>query len=124
MEWQGIEWAVGVFELAMLLVPIAGFVRYRRCAARQTLGKAAALRRYAALSIAPTVAYAALVLVLIGIEDLTSLSLLSEEMGRAFPFLVAGGLVVWLIAMLAFGLALLFIRHPATPPGRAGGDAG
>jgi hypothetical protein len=116
MEWQGIEWAVAAYELAMLVVPVAGFVAYRRRVVRQALAPSAALWRYAALVMAPIVVAVTFFSLLVGIEEFTDLAPLTEEMGRGFPLLIVAGLVIWLIAIMAFGLTLAFSRrHPAAP---------
>lgn len=115
MEWQGIEWAVGVYELAMLVVPIAGFVAYRRRVLRQVLTPAGALWRYAALVMAPIMVAVAFMALLIGIEEFTDFTPITEEMGRGLPLLIVAGLVIWLIASIVFGLSLAFRRRLAQP---------
>jgi hypothetical protein len=116
MGWQGIEWAVGVFELAMLVVPVAGFVAFRRRVLRQALTPAGALWRYAGLVLLPIAIAIAFFFLLIGIEELTDFAPITEEMGRGFPLLIVAGLVIWLIAIMAFGLTLAFTRRqPAEP---------
>lgn len=114
MSWQGVEWAVPVYELAMLVVPIAGFVAYRRRVLLQALKPWAALWRYAALVLAPIVVAVAFYFLLIGIEEFTDFSPMTEEMGRGWPALIVVGVIIWLIAILAFGLGLAFIRRRPT----------
>ena len=114
MGWQGVEWAVPVYELAMLVVTVAGFVVYRRRVVRQALAPAGALWRYAGLVLLPTVVAIAFYFLLIGIEEFTDFSLISEGMGRGWPALVVLGLVIWLVAIMAFGLTLAFTRRRST----------
>lgn len=113
MTWQGVEWAVPVYELAMLVVPVAGFVAYRRRVVLQMLAPWAALWRYAALVMAPIVVAVAFFALLIAIEEFTDLSPMTEEMGRGFPLLIVAGLIIWLLAIIVFGLSLAFrrLRH-------------
>jgi hypothetical protein len=116
MEWHGIEWAVAAYELAILVVPVVGFVAYRRRVVRQTLAPGAALWRYAALVMVPIVVAVAFLALLIGIEEFTDFAPITEEMGRGLPLLIVAGLVIWLIAIMAFGLGLVFTRRrPAEP---------
>lgn len=117
MDWQGIEWAVPVFELAMIVLPIYAFVKLYRSTKRGARSKSRALLRYAFLAGTPTVLCVVSFFVIVGIEDLTVISIISEGLARTFPLLAGLGCMVWIVSTLIFGAAIAFIKdRPLSPP--------
>jgi hypothetical protein len=117
MAWQGIEWAVPVFGLSTLVLPIFVAVVYYRRAKSAALSRLSALGRYAALVASPIFAYVLFFFGLVVLEELTGSGLISEGLGRSFLLLVGFGLVVWIGSVLSFGAILLFWKPRPTPPG-------
>jgi hypothetical protein len=113
MPWQGIEWAIPLYQLAMLVLPIYCFVALRRWVVRRGFPKYRALRRYVVFVVLPVVAYASLYIGLIGLEQLTKAALIPAEMARSFFILIGLGIAVWLLAAIVFAIVLLFATPPA-----------
>lgn len=111
MEWRGIEWAVPVFEMVMLVFPCFAFVVFYRRVQRGVLKKSGALWRYAAWVVAPVIGYALFFFTLVGIEEVTRMSVLTEGLARSFLLLVGMGVAIWLISTLAFVITLLFVKN-------------
>lgn len=111
MDWRGIEWAVAVFELVMIILPVYAFITLYRRIKRGVLEKSRALWRYACLVIAPIIFYVLFFFVLVGLEELTHIGVITEGLARTFPILVGLGLAIWLVSILVFGVALVFVKN-------------
>jgi len=116
MDWQGIDWAVPVFEVVMLGLPVYGFITFYRRLKRGVLKKSRAFRRYALLVITPLILYVLLFFALVGFEELTAIGVITEGLARSFPISVGLGLATWLASLIVFGVALVFIRIPPSQP--------
>jgi hypothetical protein len=116
MPWQGIEWAIPVYQLAMLVLPAYCFMALRRRVVRRGFPKYRALRRYVIFVALPAIAYASLYIGLLGLEHLTRAALIPAEMARSFFIQIGAGIAVWLVASLVFAIVLLY----ATPLAAAG----
>lgn len=99
-----------LYGLAMVILPVYGFVSLRKRIRFGRLAKSAALLRYAALVIAPIVLYAAIFILCIAVEEMTSWSPVSEEVARSFPLAIALGLLVWILGIVMFAFGLLSVR--------------
>ena len=116
MDWRGIEWAVPAFEVVMLVLPIYAFIIFFRHIKRGVLKKSRALWCYSSLVITPIVLYVLFFFALVGFEELTHISVITDGLARSFLFLIGVGLTIWLISILLFGVVLVFIRsQPSTP---------
>jgi hypothetical protein len=113
MTWQGIEWAIPLYELAMVVLPIYCFVALRRRVVRHGFPKYRALRRYVVFVVLPVIAYALLYIGLAGLEQLTKAALIPAEMARSFFILIGAGIAVWLLASIVFAVVLLFVSPAA-----------
>ena len=111
MYWHGIEWAVPFYELVMVILPVFAFVAFHRRVKRGVLAKSGALWRSSSLVVVPVVGFVLFFFCLVGIEELTSLSLLSEGLGRSFLPLVGLGAAIWLVSTLVFAASLLFVSN-------------
>ncbi len=110
MDWEVVEWAMPIYELSMLVLPVIGFVLWYRRVRRDAIRRSRALGRYAVLVTAPVVFYILYILLIVGIEEVTHIPLATEMLARYFFPLVGLGLLITLIAILVFGVTLLFIR--------------
>ena len=119
MDWRGIEWVVPVYEVFMLVVPVYGFIAFRRRVKQKVLTKARAFLYYTGLVISPVAIYTVLFLGLIGIEEVTKVAIITEGLARSVFILVGFGLVVWLVSMIIFGMTLTFIHSSASSPNQA-----
>ena len=119
MDWQGIEWVVSVYEVLLLLVPVYGFIVFRRRVKHKVLTKARAFVYYTGLVIAPVVMYTILFLGLVGLEEAAKTAIITEELARSALILIGLGLVVWLVSLIIFGMALPFISSAAASPNQA-----
>ena len=111
MEWHGIEWAVPAFEAVMLVMTVFAFITYYRRVKRGVLKKARALWQYAFLVFTPILLYVLFFFALVGFEEMTHIGVIAEGMARTSPILVGMGLAVWLVSILVFGVALVFIKR-------------
>ena len=112
MDFHGTEWALPLFEIAMVVVPIYAFVSGLKRVKRNALTKTQAFRRYAAWVISPVIVYTLFVGALLGLDELTGIGLLSEVLARTF-FIAGGlGIVVWLVSITVFGTTLLVVKRP------------
>lgn len=114
MYWQGTEWAVPIFEMVVVVLPIYVFVTLYRRVKRGVLNKSGALWRYSTLVIIPTILYVLFFFALVGIEELTHIGLVAEGLGRSFLILVGLGIAIWFVSTLVFSTALLFLRNPTS----------
>ena len=118
MDWRGIEWAVPVFEVVMLLLPVYAFITFYRRVKRGVLKKLRALWRYASLVITPIILYVLFFFALVGLEELTHIGVITEGLARSFFILVGLGFTIWLVSILVFGVALVFIKSQPSSPNR------
>ena len=116
MDWRGIEWAVPVFEIVMIVLPVYAFITFRRRIKRGVLEKSRALWRYASLVITPVILYVLFFFALVGFEELTHISVITEGIARTFLILVGLGLTIWIVSILAFGVALVFVKNQPSSP--------
>ena len=116
MDWQGIEWAVPVFEVVMLVLPVYAFITFYRRVKRGVLKKLRALWRYASLVITPIILYVLFIFALVGLEELTHIGVITEGLARSFFILVGLGFTIWLVSILVFGVALVFIKSQPSSP--------
>ena len=118
MDWQGIEWVVPVYEILMLAVPVYGFIVLRRRVKYRGLAKMRAFLYYTGLVISPVAIYTLFFLCLVGFEEVTGTSIITEGLARGVLISVGMGLVVWLVSLIIFGITLTFIRSSASSPNR------
>jgi hypothetical protein len=124
MDWRGIEWAVPVFEVVMLVLPVYAFITFYKRVKHGVLKKSRALWRYASLVIAPIILYVLFFFALVGFEELTHIGVITEGLARTILILVGLGLTIWLVSILVFGVALVFIKsQPSSPNNNLESDA-
>ena len=99
-----------LYGLAVVVLPVYGFVSLRKRIRHEGMPKSAALLRYVGIVIAPVAAYACLFGLALGIEAATPFNPISEEAARSFPLAIFLGAVVWLLSTAIFSLGLLFVR--------------
>jgi uncharacterized membrane protein (DUF485 family) len=102
-----------LYQLAMVVLPVYGFVSLRKRIRYGGLSKKRAALRYAGMVFAPMLAYAAVFLLAIGVETILDANLASEEIARSFPLAIALGLVVWLVSVMVFAVGMCFVRGAA-----------
>ena len=123
MDWRGIEWAVPVFEVVMLVLPVYAFITFYRRVKRGVLKKSRALWRYASLVITPIILNVLFFFALVGFEELTHIGVITEGLARSFLILVGLGLTIWLVSILVFVVALVFIKSQPSSPNSLESDA-
>ena len=110
MDWQGIEWAVPVFEVVMLALPVYAFITLYRRVKGGVLKKSRAMWRYASIVIAPIILYVLFFFALVGIEALSHINIITEGLARTILILIGLGLTIWLVSIIVFGVTLVFIK--------------
>ncbi len=110
MDWQGIEWVVPIFEVIMLALPVYAYITFYRRVKCGVLKKSRALWSYASLVITPILLHILFFFVLVGLEEITHKSVITEGLSRTLPLLVGLGFAIWLIAMFVFGVTLVIIK--------------
>jgi hypothetical protein len=107
-----------LYQLAMVVLPVYGFVSLRKRIRFGGLSKKRAALRYAAMLFAPMLAYAAVFLLALGVETVVDVNLVTEEVARSAPLAIALGLVVWLVSILVFAVGMVFVSSAAhaVPP--------
>jgi polyferredoxin len=103
----------------MLVLPVYAFITFYRRVKRGVLKKSRALWRYASLVITPIILYVLFFLALVGFEELTHISVITEGLARTILILVELGLTIWLVSILLFGVALVFIKSQPSSPNKA-----
>lgn len=99
-----------LYGLAMVVLPVYGFVSLRKRIRHEGMPKRSALLRYAGVVIAQIAAYACLFGLALGVDAVTPFNPVSEEAARSFVLAVVLGVLVWLLATTIFSLGLLFLR--------------
>ena len=97
----------------MVVVPVYGFVSLRKQVRYSGLMKKRAALRYAGMVFAPMLAYTAIFVLAVGVEKLSGLNLISEEIARSFPLAIALGIVLWLLSVSVFVVGTYFVRSSA-----------
>ena len=110
MDWQGIEWAVPVFEVVMLALPVYAFITLYRRVKGGVLKKSRAMWRYASIVIAPIILYVLFFFALVGFEALSHINVITEGLARTILILIGLGLAIWLVSIIVFGVTLVFIK--------------
>lgn len=110
-----VESLLQLYGLALVVLPVYGFVSLRKRIRFDSLPKAAALVRYVAMVLAPVVAYAVIFLLCTGLEQLTSWSMIPEESARTFPLAIAIGLLIAVLGILVFSVGLMLVRTTQAP---------
>ena len=105
-----------LYQLAMMVLPVYGYVSLRKEVRRREILKRKALLRYASMVFLPMPAYVAAYFLAIGVESATNWNLVSEEMARSFPLAIALGLMVWLLSVMIFSVAMCFVRGATMAP--------
>lgn len=104
-----------LYQLAMVVLPVYGFVSLRKQIRYGGLSKRRALSHYAAMVFAPMLAYTAVYFLAIGVETMWELNLAPEEISRSFPLAIVLGLAVWMLSVIVFAAGMYFIRGTAAP---------
>ena len=107
--WQ---WIYIAFLLAILAGPIVAIGVALRRIRGGFVGRLKGFVLYGLVALSPTVLYVALFFALVGIEELTGAPLIAEEIGRSFLLVVAFGLAIWLLALVAFAVAVGRVNIP------------
>ena len=107
-----------LYQFAMVVLPVYGFVSLRKRIRFGGLSKKRAALRYAGMVFAPMLAYVAVFLLAIGVEMVVDVNLVTEEIARSAPLAIALGLVVWLVSNMVFAVGLVFVTSAASamPP--------
>jgi uncharacterized membrane protein (DUF485 family) len=104
-----------LYQLAMVVLPVYGFVSLRKQIRFGRLSKKRALLRYAGMVFAPMLAYTAVYFLAIGAETVLDVNLAPEEIARSFPLAIALGLAAWLLSVIVFAAGMYFVRSVAAP---------
>ncbi len=104
-----------LYGLAMVVLPVYAFVSLRRKIRDDGLSKPTALLRYIGIVVLPIIAYAGLFGLAVGIEAVTPLNLVAEEVARSFVLAVVLGLLVLLLGMAVFAVGLLYVQAAQRP---------
>lgn len=104
-----------LFVVAVFAVPI---VASRTVLRKLRAGRTTRLKgfvTYAVVALSPTVVYVWLFLSMVGIEQMFNVPLIEEGIGRTFLFVVAFGLLVWLVSFIPFAAVAARAKVPPDP---------
>ncbi|UCH47133.1 MAG: hypothetical protein JSU95_13685 [Betaproteobacteria bacterium] len=104
-----------LYGLAMVVLPVYGFVSLRNKIRHDGMVKSAALLRYMGVVVAPIAGYACLFGLALAVEAVTSFDPISEEAARSFVLAIVLGVLVWLLSTAIFSLGLLFVQSLRKP---------
>ena len=107
-----------LFQLAMIVLPVYGFVSLRKQIRYAGLSKKRAGLRYAGMVFSPMLAYAVAYFLVVGVDQVMDANLVDEDVARSFPLAIVLGMMVWLLSMSVFAIGLYFIKSVkvAMPP--------
>ena len=83
------------------------------------LTRARAYLYYAGLVISPVAIYTIFFLILVGLEEVAKTPIITEGLARSLLILIGGGLVVWLVSLIIFGVTLMLISGSESSPKQA-----
>jgi len=104
-----------LYGLVMVIVPVYAFVSLRRRLRRERFSRPAALVRYAGTVVAPVVMCAILLAMALGVEALTSLDVVSEQMVQTYVLALVLGVLVVLVGTVVFALRILLPQRDRKP---------
>ena len=104
-----------LYGLVMVIVPVYAFVTLRRRLRSERLPRPAALLRYAATVVAPVVMCAVFLAIALGVEALTPLDVISEQMVQTYVLALVLGVLVVLIGTFVFALRILLLLRNRKP---------
>jgi hypothetical protein len=110
MEWQGIEWVLLLYWLAMLVMPIYAFVTFFFRVKRGVEEKSRAIRYYAGIVISPVILYCLFFWGIVILEEVGQIDLVTEGLAKSFFVVIGIGLIIWLVSLVVFILTLTFLR--------------
>lgn len=115
---HAMESILQLYQLAMIVLPVYGFVSLRKQVRRSELTKWQASLRNAGMVFAPMLAYTAIYFLVLGVDAVLDVNLVSEEISRSLPLAMALGLAVWLLSVVVFSVGIVFLRSTtaAMPP--------
>jgi len=116
VDWQGIKWVVPVYGVLVILVPVYGFIVLRRSIKKKLTTKTRAFWYYTGLVISPLIIYTLFFFGLVGFEEISKQSIITEGMARSFIIVIGSGIVIWVVSLITFGIALIFISISASSP--------
>ena len=107
------EQLASVLFWLIILIPIGVFARQIQQVRRGTRRKfKGAILLFFSYSILPVLTYALVFLVLVGVEELTKLSVITEGFGRTLLLVVGIGSAEVLLLTVIFAIAVWFLRVP------------
>jgi hypothetical protein len=110
MEWQGIEWVLLLYWLAMLVMPIYAFITFFFRVKRGVEEKSRAIRYYAGIVISPVILYCLFFWGIVILEEVGQIDLVTEGLAKSFFVVIGIGLIIWLVSLVVFILTLTFLR--------------
>ncbi len=110
------EQIASVLFWLIILVPVGVFTRQIQQVRRGTRRKFKGAILFFSYSILPVLTYGLVFLVLLGVEELTRLSLITEGFARTFPLVIGIGLAEVLLLTVIFSIAAWLLRTPGNAP--------
>ena len=111
------EYLASIVFWLTILIPIGVFIRQIQQVRRGAPRKFKGIILFFSYSMLPVLTYALAIRSLVGIEELTKLSVISEGLSRTFMLVVGIGLSEVLLLTVIFAIAVSFLR-PARLTGR------
>lgn len=96
----------------IILIPLGVFARQIQQVRRGRRRKVKGAILFFSYSILPVLIYALAFLVLVGVEEFTKLSVITEGIARTLPLVVGIGLAEVLLLTVVFAIASWFLRAP------------
>lgn len=98
---------------SIILVPVGVFARQIGQVRSGVMRRFKAAWLFFVYSLIPVLLYVLLFLILVGIEELTKLSIVAEEEARTLLLVAGAGLAEVLLLTVVFAIAVGFLRTPA-----------
>jgi len=104
-----------LYGLVMVIAPVYAFVSLRKRLCSERFSRPAALGRYAGTVVAPVVMCAVFLAMALGVEALTPLDVISEQMVQTYVLALVLGMLVVLIGTVVFALRILLPQRDRKP---------
>lgn len=104
-----------LYGLVMVIAPVYAFVSLRKRLRGEPFSRPAALGLYAGTVVAPVVMCAVFLAMALGVEALTPLDVISEQMVQTYVLALVLGVLVVLIGTVVFAVRILLLERERKP---------
>lgn len=105
-----VETLIPAILLLMVMVPIVSFVWLFGAVRADRIGKGKGIGLFVFFAGLPTFAFIVIFLLLVGIEEITQISLVSEGLARSFLPVSSVGCGLLVLAAIVFSISMMFVK--------------